>query len=214
VLLGGPFFPGSVGASGAVSGLMGLAWVATRKPSSDERGANPLMTRWILLLLLWGLVPGIDGAAHFAGLLVGGGLGWRLSEGPPASRLGHRGWTAAALLSMAAVLGSSALTLAHASGQPFQLEDDLYPRRMLFFTLEAGTPWPESGQRSALRTCLNRSEAAGAAPPSAIDACELAIRAVPASPAAHRALGHLLVASGKSSRGARQLAIARRLERR
>lgn len=211
LLLDEPFFAGSVGASGAISGLMGLAWVATRQPSSEAREANAHMTRWVVLLLLWGFIPGVDGAAHLVGLLAGAFLGWLVPEGPPTRRLGHRLWTAGALASMAVVVASSALTLAHARDQPYRLEDDMVPQRLLFFEVEPGAPWRQSGQYAALRACLEKESQADRVLAPALDACELAIRAVPWNAAGHFALARLLEEAGDRSRAERQAAIARRL---
>ena len=216
LLLDQAFFAGSVGASGAISGLMGVAWYATRQTNSRERDAHPTMTRWALLLLLWGLIPGVDGAAHLVGLLVGALVGWLIPEGLPERRSGHSFWSAAAATSIGVVLASSGLTLAFAKDQPYHLEDDAVPRRMLMFKLEDGAPWRESGQYQALNACLSRAVKLPDAGPKLLEvqkACELAIRAVPSSSAAHLALARVLASTGQESRARRQQEIARRLTR-
>ena len=213
-ILGQPFVAGSVGASGAIAGLIGVAWAATRNPRSEGRDAHAGMTRWAVLLLLWGLVPRVDGAAHFVGLVAGAGLGSLVPEGVPQRRWQQRIWTSAALACLCAMGGATAATLIAAQDQPYRVENDAYPRTLLFFTLAEGTPWARSGQNQAWERCSTLAtevEAEDGDLAAALDACELTIRVLPAFPGGHLLLGRLLALDGQSARAARQVAIAERL---
>ena len=213
-ILGRPFFGGSVGASGAISGLLGITWWTTRNPSSEGREYNPLVTRWIVLLVLWGFLPGIDAAAHLVGLGSGILLAWFAIPGVPIRRIYHRLWTTASLIAVLIALSSTGLTLFNARGFPYQLHNDYEPRSFLFFTVKRGSPWKQSGQYEALKNCLSLVQAEGAAPGTVqnrISACERAIRVVPASPEAHVVLASLLRQVGQNTRAARQDLIGRSL---
>ena len=217
IFLDNPGYAGSVGASGAISGLIGVGWIASRLPGSDARDAQTLLGRWAFVSVLWGLAPGVDGAAHVVGLAGGALAGWLVSEGVPEYRFVQRFWTTSALLALFAIFGASALTLIEARAQPYRLRDDYWPRRALFFDIEPGAPWEESGQFQALKTCLIKAEEPQENKTQlseALNACELAIRASPLSAAAHLKLAELLKENGNVRRAARQAFISRRLRRR
>ena len=65
--------PGSVGASGALMGLVGLMLaIATRRGGAYMREIRARLIRWIVIIFAFGfLVGGIDNAAHFGGLAAG-----------------------------------------------------------------------------------------------------------------------------------------------
>jgi membrane associated rhomboid family serine protease len=98
----------SVGASGAVFGLMGATFIAMRSRGIDpfSTGIGPLL---VINLLLTFTIPGISIGGHVGGLVAGGVGGWLLWEWGP--RLGaHRGqrWAQAAPV---AVCGALAIAL-------------------------------------------------------------------------------------------------------
>ncbi len=104
----------SIGASGAVCGLIGLMAVwGHRDRTHIGIGIRNGMLRWILIIIVFGLFVGADHAAHFGGLAAGSLLALVL---PPNI---HRGdsapWrvagTAATLASLAAVAGIGWLML-------------------------------------------------------------------------------------------------------
>ena len=73
VVAHGGWGPGSVGASGALMGLVGLMLaIATRRGGPYMREVRARLIRWIVIIFAFGfLVGGIDNAAHFGGLLAG-----------------------------------------------------------------------------------------------------------------------------------------------
>ncbi|MBX2812093.1 MAG: rhomboid family intramembrane serine protease [Myxococcales bacterium] len=212
-LLNKVFFMGSVGASGAVSGLLGLAWWNTRSLGSEGREAHSSITRWLVMLILWGFIPGVDGAAHLVGVAVGVMLAWLLPPGPLTRRWTHQVWTTMALLSMVLVIASTGLTLLEAKGYPYRLKNDQQPLQFLFITLEAGAPWRRSGQYVALRDCLEQFKDGQPPLKEALYNCELAVRAVPYAAGAHLALSALLERVGEKARAERQQHIGDYLRR-
>jgi membrane associated rhomboid family serine protease len=77
----------SVGASGALLGLIGvLLAVTTGRKSIGMRMLRNQIVRWLIYILVWGLIfPGIDNYAHFGGLASGFILGKIMMDRPPAS---------------------------------------------------------------------------------------------------------------------------------
>ncbi|MEO1229745.1 MAG: rhomboid family intramembrane serine protease [Myxococcota bacterium] len=214
LLRGEAFFPGSVGASGAVSGLLGVAWWQTRQPGSAGRMMHAGLTRWLVLLLLWGFLPGIDGTAHAVGFGAGVLIGRLVPEGPLQRRLGHRLWTGGAVASIGLVLVSSGLTFMAARDQPYMVENDRYGRSILIFTLREGVSWDRSEQKKSQQRCLEagtKARASGEFSKEGLEECELAIRLLPHGPGVHLMLSKLLEMDGQKDRAERQDRIARRL---
>ncbi len=98
VLLPPLVMPGQVGvtlgASGAICGLIGMAWIgAVRTPSANAREVRRTMERWMLFTTLFGVAlefgAGVRVAhgAHFGGALAGVALGYLL---PPPITPGRR----------------------------------------------------------------------------------------------------------------------------
>jgi membrane associated rhomboid family serine protease len=80
----------SIGASGAIYGLLGFAVVFGRFRSGPSgRALADQLTRWLLYGLLMFLIPGIDSAAHIGGLVPGVILGFVLDPSEPRTRLGQ-----------------------------------------------------------------------------------------------------------------------------
>ncbi len=79
----------SVGASGAIFGLLGFAVVYGRyRGGTMGRLISDQLLRWLILAVLMFLLPAIDSAAHVGGLLAGGVLGLFVQPGEPRSRGG------------------------------------------------------------------------------------------------------------------------------
>jgi rhomboid protease GluP len=90
----------SVGASAALFGLVGAMIALGLKHRSSAAGAaiHQHYIRWLVYLLLFSLLPGVDLAAHVGGLIGGFCIAWiagqPLRPGSPAERL----WRVAACL--------------------------------------------------------------------------------------------------------------------
>jgi membrane associated rhomboid family serine protease len=106
-LLGGSFLtlildPDAVtiGASGAVFGLMGATFIAMRSRGIDpfKTGIGPLLVINLFLTFTW---PGISIGGHIGGLIAGGVGGWILWEWGP--RLGRSAPTPLPVLACAAI---------------------------------------------------------------------------------------------------------------
>ena len=95
----------SIGASGAIVGLIGVLLAITyRRRGAGMQHLRSLMYRWIVYLVLWGLFfPGIDNMAHLGGGITGLILGKIMLDSPP-QRTGERksayalGWVTAIVI--------------------------------------------------------------------------------------------------------------------
>jgi len=101
----------SVGASGAVFGLIGVAAVwGWRRGGRVGEGIKGQMVQWALYGLVMGfMIPGIDNAAHAGGLAAGAVLALMIGDGAPRSAAGARAWEAIAWICGLAVLGGFAM---------------------------------------------------------------------------------------------------------
>ena len=96
----------SLGASGAILGLMGvLLAYGMRRGGGVGARVRSLMTQYILYIFLVGLLfRGIDHAAHLGGVLSGFALGWAIPYGPLRSAHARRAWEALAWALLAVVV--------------------------------------------------------------------------------------------------------------
>jgi len=96
----------SVGASGAICGLVGVAAVwGWKRGGTLGAGIKAQMIQNIILMLIVGFaIPAIDNAAHIGGLLGGAGMAALSSDREPQGAAG-RLWDIAVLLAVAAVAG-------------------------------------------------------------------------------------------------------------
>lgn len=104
----------SIGASGALFGLVGLMIAHTQHSGgSFAREIRRGLWRWAIYVFIFGLFFGADNAAHAGGLAAGFGLGFLLSDRHPATR-GER-WRLEALgwLSAAVIAWAFAMVLRH-----------------------------------------------------------------------------------------------------
>ncbi|HEY2459843.1 MAG TPA: rhomboid family intramembrane serine protease [Candidatus Acidoferrum sp.] len=75
----------SVGASGAILGLIGVMIAITTRRSSMQALRSRLIS-WVVSIFVFGfLFPGIDNFAHFGGLVVGFALGKLFTDREPAT---------------------------------------------------------------------------------------------------------------------------------
>jgi membrane associated rhomboid family serine protease len=120
----GPQVAVTLGASGAVCGLIGMAWVAAvQHPGPGALAVRRTMERWMIYTTVLGLAlefgAGVRVAhgAHFGGALAGVAFGWLV---PPPTRAGQRRATPWVGLLGAAVLvaGLWGLVAWHTAGRP------------------------------------------------------------------------------------------------
>lgn len=104
----------TVGASGAICGLIGLllAYGLRRGGVAGSRIRDSI-GRYALYILLFSFMPGVDLICHLGGFVGGFGLGWLVPWGPFRTRAAERGWEAIALASAILALGSFALVATH-----------------------------------------------------------------------------------------------------
>jgi rhomboid protease GluP len=92
----------SVGASGALLGLIGLLLAATtRRGGAASQMLRSSLIKWVIYILIMGFMfPGIDNAAHVGGFITGFALGKVISDRQPADAAERRradmlGWATA-----------------------------------------------------------------------------------------------------------------------
>lgn len=113
-----PSWHGSVGASGAIFGLLGVgvAW-SWRRGGRFGASIRGQMIQWVLYGLVMGfLIHGVDNAAHIGGLVTGGLLALVIRDGEPRSAAGSRAWETIAWLCGLVVLGSFVMVGLHYEG--------------------------------------------------------------------------------------------------
>lgn len=99
----------SLGASGAIMGLIGVLIGATFHHGRMGKDYRSMLWRWVIYIAIFGLFFNVDNAAHFGGLGAGMLLGYLIPEGTPATRPAENLWNALAVLSVIIIAGSLAL---------------------------------------------------------------------------------------------------------
>jgi len=99
----------SIGASGAILGLIGVLIGASMHHGGLGREMRSQLWRWVLYILIFGLFFATDNAAHIGGLGAGFLFGYLVPEGEPTTRASENLWTTLALLSVLTIAGSFAL---------------------------------------------------------------------------------------------------------
>jgi rhomboid protease GluP len=90
--------PLTVGASGAIFGLIGLLiGHATRRGGAHGAYLRSFLVRWALYGIVMGFLIGADNAAHVGGLAAGLALGFIVPEGESPRRAGSIAWRLAAV---------------------------------------------------------------------------------------------------------------------
>ncbi len=101
----GGVVPVSIGASGAIAGLIGLVLVwGHRDGTSFGVGVRNAMARWVLYILIFGFLVRADNAGHVGGWLSGGALAYLIPAN--LNREEGRAWPVLAGVSAAAVLAA------------------------------------------------------------------------------------------------------------
>ncbi len=108
-LLGLYWSPFSVGASGAILGLIGVLIGASFHHGRLGKELRGQLARWVIYILIFGFFFRVDNAAHLGGLATGVLLGYSIPEGEPDTRWGENFWNGLAVLSVLVIAGSFAL---------------------------------------------------------------------------------------------------------
>lgn len=104
----------TVGASGALCGLIGLLLVyGQRRGGPAGTAVRSGMAQWAIYLLVFSFLPGIDLLCHLGGFVGGVALGWFLPTGPFRSRGSAIAWEGAAIVTLLLVVASFWLVASH-----------------------------------------------------------------------------------------------------
>jgi len=109
----------SVGASGAILGLIGVLIGASFHHGHLGKEYRGRLWRWVIYILIFGLFFAVDNAAHIGGLATGALLGYLVPEGEAETRAGQNLWNLLAVFSIVIIAGSFAL-MALQLGQPLR----------------------------------------------------------------------------------------------
>jgi rhomboid protease GluP len=99
----------SVGASGAILGLIGVLIGASFRHGQLGKAYRGTLYRWLIYIVIFGLFFAVDNAAHLGGLAMGAALGYFVPEGEPTTRAGQRVWDVLAVLSVLVMAASFAM---------------------------------------------------------------------------------------------------------
>ena len=99
----------SIGASGAVLGLIGVLIGVSFHHGGLGKAYRGQLWRWVMYIFIFGLFFAVDNAAHAGGLLSGLALGYAIPEGEPETRAGENLWNALAVFSVLVIAGSFVL---------------------------------------------------------------------------------------------------------
>ena len=96
----------SVGASGAILGLIGILIGASFHHGHLGRDYRRQLWRWVIYIAIFGIFFSVDNAAHLGGLASGLVLGYLIPEGEPATRPSENLWNALAVLCVLIIAAS------------------------------------------------------------------------------------------------------------
>jgi rhomboid protease GluP len=101
----------SIGASGAIMGLIGVMITASYRLGSMGRELRRQLWKWVIYIAIFGLIPifSVDNAAHLGGFISGLALGYLIPDGEPRTRGSENLWNTLAVVSVAITAGSFAL---------------------------------------------------------------------------------------------------------
>jgi rhomboid protease GluP len=99
----------SIGASGAVLGLIGVLLGATYHQGTIGKEYRSQLWRWLLLIGVLGMFSATDNAAHIGGLVSGVAMGYFVPEGEPQSRATENAWNVLAMICVMIIAASFAL---------------------------------------------------------------------------------------------------------
>ncbi len=101
----------SIGASGAILGLIGVLIGVSFHHGSHGQDLRRQLWRWVIYIFIFGLLPmfAVDNAAHFGGFISGLALGYLVPEGEPHTRIDENLWSALAVAAVVIIAGSFAM---------------------------------------------------------------------------------------------------------
>jgi len=99
----------SVGASGAILGLIGVLIGVSFHHGHLGKEYRGQLWRWVIYILIFGLFFAVDNAAHIGGLAMGMLLGYFVPEGEAETRAAQNLWNVLAVFSVIIIAGSFAL---------------------------------------------------------------------------------------------------------
>ncbi|MGH9353543.1 MAG: rhomboid family intramembrane serine protease, partial [Terriglobia bacterium] len=101
----------SIGASGAIMGLIGVLIGASFHLGSAGKAMRSQLWKWVIYIAIFGLLPmfSVDNAAHFGGVVSGIILGYLVPTGEPATRGSELLWNGLAVIAVVVIAGSFAL---------------------------------------------------------------------------------------------------------
>lgn len=101
----------SIGASGAIMGLIGILIGASYRLGSAGKELRRQLWKWVIYIAIFGLLPmfSVDNAAHAGGFVLGLVLGYIISTGEPQTGTSETLWNTLAILSVLVIAGSFAL---------------------------------------------------------------------------------------------------------
>jgi membrane associated rhomboid family serine protease len=157
--LRGDYIAMSVGASGAVCGLIGATMMGARRMGPEGRPLFMDMVRWSLILLVIGFfLPRIDNAAHVGGFLVGAGFAYLVPLGLTQTVIRQKLLSLLALAMLLGVVVTFGYVGYRVHDQPLSVKHSAEPRYLLFFKVSEGEDPDTSGQRALLEDCVKPAE--------------------------------------------------------
>ncbi len=108
----------SIGASGAIMGLIGILIGSSFHLGTMGKDLRRQLWRWVIYIAIFGLLPwfAVDNAAHFGGFISGLLLGYLVSTGEPQTRGSENLWSTLAIISVLVIAGSFALMALNLTG--------------------------------------------------------------------------------------------------
>jgi membrane associated rhomboid family serine protease len=198
----------SAGASGAVSGMIGAAWIGARKLGPEGKPMAQRMVQWALYMVFFGFaVPGINNAAHLSGFLAGAALARVMPLGLTGAPRAQKALSALVLASIAGVVACAVQMIHHQQGFPVALANDAESRSILGMTYFHGVELEGSDQERIWNDCINH-RLADPSPADRLRACELNLRVNGHDRHSYTEMAALLEEHGERARAARLRKIA------
>jgi rhomboid protease GluP len=107
----------SVGASGAILGLIGILIGLSFHHGHLGKEYRSQLWKWVIYIAIFGIFFNVDNAAHLGGLASGLVLGYLIPEGEPVTRPSENLWNGLAMLSVL-IIGGSFVLMAMQLGRP------------------------------------------------------------------------------------------------